>query len=73
MIILDDILDKIKELEHEIVDISNILSLEFFTDGSGSIHSNEAEYFCFENIKDLKQFVKLDNDYIIRNRRKYPI
>jgi len=73
MIKLNEVLIKIRELEKEIIDISNIIQLDFYTDGSGSVHSNDHEYFCFEDIKDLKVFMQMDFEYIIKNRKKYPI
>ena len=73
MIKLNEILLKIRELEKEIFEISNILQLDFYSDGSGSIHSNDHEYFYFEDIKDLKVFMQMDYEYIIKNRKEYPI
>jgi hypothetical protein len=73
MISLNEILIKIRELEKEIIDISNIIQLDFYTDGSGSIHSSDHEYFCFEDIKDLKVFMQMDYEYLIKYRKKYPI
>ena len=73
MIKLNDILNKINTIELDVTDISNIITIEFYTDYSGSIHSTDHEYFCFECLNDLQNFMKLDNDYIIRNRKVYPI
>jgi len=73
MVKLNDILTKIKGLENEIEDISNIVQLDFYTDGSGSIHSIDCEYFCFEEIKDLRIFMQMDFEYLIKYRKKYPI
>jgi hypothetical protein len=69
MIKLNEILYKINQLEKEIFEISNILQLDFYTDGSGSIHSSDHEYFCFEEIKDLRVFMQMDFEYIIKNRK----
>ena len=73
MIKLNDILNKINSLENDIEDIENIVSVSFYTDHSGNISSNTHEYFYFESLKDLEQFMKLDNEYIIRHRNEYPI
>ena len=74
---LNDIIDKIKQIEEEIRyntnEIADIISIEFYTDGSGSIHSNEYEYFSFEKFSDLKHFVRLDINYIIQYRKEYPL
>ena len=74
---LNDIIDKIKQIEEEIGyelhEINDIISIEFYTDGSGSIHSNEYEYFSFEKFSDLKHFVRLDVNYIMQYRKKYPL
>lgn len=73
MIKLNDVMIKIKELEKEITERDDIVQIDFYTDESGSIHSSDHEYFSFGKLKDLKQFLKLDIDYILRNRKKYPI
>jgi len=73
MIKLSEVLNKINGLEAEIIDSSNIVHLDFYTEGSGTIHSESHEYFCFEDIKDLRVFMQMDFEYIIRNRKKYPI
>jgi hypothetical protein len=74
---LNEIIDKIKQIEKEIGyeyhEIADIISIEFYTDGSGSIHSNEYEYFSFEKFSDLKHFVRLDFNYIMQYRKKYPL
>jgi hypothetical protein len=70
---LNELLMKIESLEKQITEISNIVQLDIYTDGSGSIHSSDHEYFCFETTKDLKLFMGLENDYIIKYRKKYPI
>lgn len=74
---LNDIIDKIKQIEEEIryntIEIADIISIEFYTDGSGSIHSNEYEYFSFEKFSQLKHFVRLDVNYIMQYRKEYPL
>jgi len=73
MVKLNEVLTKIEGLEKEIADVSNIVQLDFYTDRSGSIHSTDHEYFCFEEIKDLRIFMQMDFEYLIRNRKEYPI
>lgn len=77
MISLQDILTKITEIEekirYEYHEIDDIISIEFYSDESGSIHSDVYEYFSFEKLKDLKYFMSLDNYYIIQYRKKYPL
>ena len=73
ILLLKNVLDKINEIERSEYEISNIISIQFYTDGSGSIHSTDHEYFCFNSIKDLKFFMQMDFEYIIKYRKKYPI
>jgi len=68
---LKEILSKIESLEKDLIDINNIITIEFHSDYNGSIHSHDCEYFSFEELSDLKTFIAMNNDYIIRNRIKY--
>ena len=68
---LKEILQKINSIEYDIEETSNIVSIEFYTDGSGHICSSDHYYFEFEQLKDLNEFLKLDNEYIIRNRKRF--
>ena len=73
MIKLKDVLDKIRELELLIGEIYNIIEITFYSDGSGCITTQDYSFFEFEEYSDLKYFMRLDNEYLIKNRRKYPI
>jgi hypothetical protein len=74
---IKDILYKIKSLETDlhlyVNTIDDIVILEFYSDESGSIHSSECQFFEFEKLFELKEFMKLSNDYIIRKRKYYPL
>ena len=73
MIKLKDVLDKLQELELLIGEIYNIIEITFYSDGSGRIATQDHSFFEFEEYSDLKYFMRLDNEYLIKNRRKYPI
>ena len=70
---LNDILLKLLAVEINIDEIDNILSVTFYSDGSGNIESASKQYFEFEHPSELKEFLKMDNKYIVKKARKYPL
>jgi len=70
---LNDILLKLLAVETNIEEIDDILSVTFYSDGSGHIESASKQYFEFEHPKELKEFLKMDNKYIVKKARKYPL
>lgn len=77
MLKLKDILNKINSLENDYRlhthSIDDIIVLDFYSDESGSIHTTECQFFEFDKISELKEFVKLSNEYIIMKRKNYPL
>jgi len=70
---LNDILLKLLAVETNIEEIDDILSVTFYSDGSGSVASASKQYFEFENPTELKEFLKMDNKYIVKKARRYPL
>jgi len=70
---LNDILLKLLAVETNIEEIDDILSVTFYSDGSGNITSASKQYFEFEHPAELKEFLKMDNKYIVKKARKYPL